>query len=92
MGKKRVLGVGCYFMLAETVISFTVVQVRGHEESHSGLTAFPRDHEYRPGWINGHDLGHFLLRRKTFSVLFGIVVLSVAETFLKLYTKEKGFI
>lgn len=83
---------GCYFMIAGMVKFFTIVQLQGHEVSHSGLTTFPRDNEDGPGWINGHDLGHFLPRRKTFSVLFGIVVVSVAEIFLKLYAKEKGFV
>lgn len=61
------------FMHVVMVKFFIIVWVQGHEEPHSGLTTFPRDHEFRSGWKNGHDLGYFLLRRKNVSVLFGIV-------------------
>lgn len=52
------------------------------------LSIFPRD-QFRSEWKNYHELGYILLRRKNISILFGIVVLSLAGTFLKVYRGNK---
>lgn len=55
------------------------------------LSIFPRD-VFRSEWKNFHELGYFLLRRKNISILFGIVVLSLAGAFLKVYIEETGYV